>query len=152
MGRWIRRTERVLGVDVPGPPDEVRAFYTDLNNICLVHPLVVAVRTLDRRQTGDCHVQTYRVVDRIPFGPLRLRTSYVARLVVPAEGEVSSQARQFPGVRLDGTVAFEPIQAGTRLVERLVIAAPWPLASMTVRTALAAHAEMLAAIRRRFGN
>lgn len=137
-------------MDVPGPPDDVRAFYTDLDNIKLVHPLVVSVRTVDRSETSDGYVQTYRVGDRIPLGPLRLRTSYVARLYVPLTGDVVSEARQFPRVRLRGTVAFEPTETGTRVVERVQIEAPWPLASVTTRKAVEAHTEMLAGIRRRF--
>ena len=150
VGRWITRVERTLYDDVPGPPGDVRAFYADLDNIKLVHPLVVSVRTVDRSETADGYVQTYRVGDRIPLGPLRLRTSYVARLHVPVTGDVRSEARQFPRVRLRGTVAFEATETGTRVVERVQIEAPWPLASATVRKAVEAHTEMLAGIRRHF--
>ena len=150
MGRWITRVERTLSEDVPGPPGDVRAFYTDLDNIKLVHPLVVSVRTVDRSETVDGYVQTYRVSDRIPIGPFHLRTSYVARLYVPVTGDVLSEARQFPRVRLRGTVAFEPTGTGTRIVERIQIEAPRPLASVTTRKAVEAHTEMLAGIRRAF--
>jgi hypothetical protein len=148
--RWITRAERELGEDVAAPPDDVRRFYTDLENIRLVHPLVVSVRTLDRTETSDGYVQTYRVSDRIPLGPLRLRTSYVARLQVPVAGEVSTEARQFPRVRLRGFVAYDPTPTGTRVVERVQIEAPWPLAAVTIRKAVEAHTEMLAGIRRAF--
>ncbi len=148
--RWITRAERELREDVAAPPDDVRRFYADLDNIKLVHPLVVSVRTLDRTEISDGYVQTYRVSDRIPLGPLRLRTSYVARLQVPVAGDVSTDARQFPRVRLRGSVAFEPTPTGTRIVERMQIEAPWPLASVTIRKAVEAHTEMLAGIRRAF--
>jgi hypothetical protein len=152
VGRWITRVERTLYEDVPGPPGDVRAFYADLDNIKLVHPLVVSVRAVDRSETADGYVQTYRVVDRIPLGPLHLRTSYVARLNVPVTGDVRSEARQFPRVRLRGTAAFEPTATGTRVVERVQIEAPWPLASVTTRKAIEAHTEMLAGIRRHFSD
>ncbi len=77
-------------------------------------------------------------------------TSYVARLYVPVTGDVLSEARQFPRVRLCSTVAFQPIEAGTRVVERIRIEAPRPLASVTARKAVEAHTVMLAGIRRRF--
>ena len=150
VSRWITSVERTLSEEVPGPPDDVRAFYTDLDNIKLVHPLVVSVRTVDRRETADGYVQTYRVADRIPVGPLHLRTSYVARLHVPLTGDVLTDARQFPRVRLRGTVSFESTQSGTRVTERIGIEAPRPLASMTIHKAVEAHAEMLAGIRRHF--
>ena len=85
VGRWITRVERTIAEDVPARPDDVRGFYADLDNIKLVHPLVVSVRTVDRSETADGYVQTYRVSDRIPLGPMRLRTSYVARLYVPVD-------------------------------------------------------------------
>lgn len=147
---WITRTEATVCDDVAAPPGDVRAFYTDLDNITLVHPLVVSVRSIGRDETADGYVQTYRVSDRIPLGPVRLPTSYVARLHVPATGDVMSEARQFPRVRLRGTVAFDPIETGTRVTEQIRIEAPWLLASLTTHKAVEAHTEMLAGIRRHF--
>lgn len=69
---------------------------------------------------------------------------------MPTRGDVITQARQFPGVRLNGAVSFEPTQAGTRLTEKLKISAPRLLAAVTQREAVAAHVEMLAGIRRHF--
>jgi hypothetical protein len=63
---------------------------------------------------------------------------------------VSTEARQFPRVRLRGFVAFDPTPTGTRVVERVQIEAPWPLAAVTIRKAVEAHTEMLAGIRRAF--
>ncbi len=150
VSRWIGRVERTLTKDVPGLPADVRAFYADLDNIPLVHPLVVSVRTVHRGDTADGYEQTYRVTDRIPFGPLRLRASYVVQLKVPRTGDILTDARQFPRVRLRGTVSFTPTGSGTRLIERIGIEAPRPLLPVTARTAVEAHAEMLAGIRRQF--
>jgi hypothetical protein len=147
---WVARAERTVTEEIPAPPSEVRDFYVDLDNIKQVHPLVVAVRTTDRRQTEDGYVQTYRVQDRIPMGPLRLPISYVASLHVPTTGDVTAESRQFPRVRLHTTVAFEATGSGTRLTEHMRIEAPRPLAAMTVREAVKAHVAMLAGIRRTF--
>lgn len=150
MSWWVARTERTLTEDVPAPPDRVRDFYVDLDNIKLVHPLIVSVDKLSRTQTPDGYLQSYRVRDRIPLGPFTLKTAYRARVQVPADGDVLTEADQFPGVRLRGTVSFEPIEGGTRVTERIRIAAPRPLASITVREGVAAHIVMLAGIRRHF--
>jgi hypothetical protein len=150
VSRWITTVERALAEDVPGAPEDVRAFYADLDNIRLVHPLVVSVHTVDRRETADGYEQTYRVTDRIPVGPLHLRTSYVAHLLVPRAGDILTDARQFPRVRLRGAVSFVPTGAGTRITERIRIEAPRPLLSLTVGKAVEAHAEMLAGIRQHF--
>jgi hypothetical protein len=147
---WAGRTERTLAEEVPAPPADVRAFYVDLKNMKIVHPLVVSVRTTSRRETADGYIEDYRVRDRIPLWKLTLPISYRVRLAVPAQGDVVTSAREFPQVRLNGTVGFEAVGSGTRIVERLRIAAPVPLAGVTTRQAVAAHRAMLEAIRRRF--
>lgn len=73
-----------------------------------------------------------------------------ARVAVRVTGDVTAEARQFPGVRLHTIVSFESTESGTRLTERITIEAPRPLAAFTAREAVAAHREMLAGIRRRF--
>jgi hypothetical protein len=147
---WITHAAETLTEEIPAAPEAVRDFYVDLDNIKVVHPLVVSVQTISRSQTTDGYQQTYRVRDRIPVGRLAIGISYVARLQVPVHGDVITEARQFPRVRLNGTVTFEPVDAGTRLTERLRIAAPRLLAAMTQREAVNAHVAMLAGIRNHF--
>lgn len=150
MDWWVARTERTLTQDVPAPPGEVRDYYVDLDNIKIVHPLIVSVETLSRSQTADGYVHSYRVRDRIPLGLFTMNIAYQARLHVPTKGDVLTEADQSPGVRLRGTVSFEPIATGTRVTERIRIAAPRLLAPITTREAVKAHIEMLAGIARHF--
>ncbi len=150
MSFWITHTAHTLTEEIPAAPDAVRDFYVDLDNIKVVHPLVVSVQTISRNETANCYVQTYRVRDRIPLGKLALRVSYWAKVEARVRGDVITEARQFPQVRLRGTVTFEPVDVGTRLTERLRISAPRPLASMTQREAVNAHTAMLAGIRSHF--
>jgi hypothetical protein len=150
MSWWTVHADRTLSELVPAPPDAVRDFYVDLNNIKLVHPLIVSVETVSRTETEDGYQHDYRVVDRIPLGPFTLRTSYRASLRVPASGEVRTEAVQPPGVRLRGTVSFEPVDGGTRLTERIGFTAPRPLAGVTIREGVKAHIKMLAGIRSHF--
>jgi hypothetical protein len=147
---WIAHAERTLTEDVPAPPDQVRAFYVDLDNIKLVHPLIVSVQAVSRTESPDGYCQGYRVVDRIPLGPFTLRITYQARLHVSPNGDVLTEADQSPGVRLRGTVSFGPIDGGTRVAERIRITAPRPLAPVTIREAVKAHIAMLAGIRSHF--
>jgi hypothetical protein len=150
MSWWVANAERTLTEEVPAPPHEVRDFYVDLDNIKLVHPLIVSVQTLSRSETPEGYLHSYQVVDRIPLGPFTIKITYRARLHVPMHGDVLTEADQSPGVRLRGTVSFEPIPAGTRLTERIRIAAPRPLAGMTTREAVKAHIAMLSGIRTHF--
>ncbi len=150
MSWWLVSAQRTLTEDISAAPDQVRDFYVDLNNIKRVHPLVVAVRSTGRDENADGYVQTYRVQDRIPLGPFTLRTSYVATLQVPVVGDVVAEARQFPQVRLNSTVTFDHTETGTRIVERMRVLAPRPLAGVTAREATKAHIAMLSGIRRIF--
>ena len=150
MSLWIAHAERTISEEIPAAPDTVRDFYVDLGNIKEFHPLVVSVQVLSRSQNDNGYQQTYRVRDRIPLGPVSMRITYWAQVQVPAEGDVTTEARQFPMVRLNGVVSFQPIQVGTRLTERLTIAAPRLLAVMTQREAVDAHVAMLAGIRSHF--
>ncbi|OCB33065.1 polyketide cyclase / dehydrase and lipid transport [Mycobacterium malmoense] len=150
MSWWTAHSEHTLTEDVPAPPGAVRDFYVDLDNIKLVHPLIVSVETLSRTETPDGYEHCYRLRDRIPLGRFTIKVSYRARLRVPAVGDVLTEADQSPGVRLRGTVSFAPIAAGTRVTERIRIAAPRPLAPVTTREAVKAHIAMLAGIRRHF--
>jgi hypothetical protein len=150
MGWWTACAERTLTEEVTAEPDRVRAFYVDLNNIKLVHPLVVSVRSIARSPAADGYVQVYRVRDRIPLGVFTLWTSYSARLHVPVAGDVIAEARQFPKVRLQSRVAFDHVESGTRVTERIRIEAPRPLAALTVNEAIKAHTAMLSGIRAHF--
>jgi len=142
--------QRTINEVIPAAPDVVRDFYVDLDNLRTLHPLIVAVQRTARTVGPDGFVSDYRVQDRIPFGRTTLPVTYTATLHVPVEGEVWTEARQFPRVRLRGRVSFDEVDAGTRLTERLSITAPWPLAGFTARQAVAAHAAMLAGIRQHF--
>ncbi|MDP7737656.1 SRPBCC family protein [Mycobacterium paragordonae] len=150
MSWWTAHAERTLTEEVPAPPDEVRDYYVDLDNIRLVHPLIVSVQLLSRTETADGYRVSYQVVDRIPLGPIAMKVTYRARLQVPVDGDVHTEADQSPGVRLRATVSFDPIEGGTRVTERIRFAAPRPLAAFTVREAVKAHAKMLYGIRRHF--
>ncbi|CAN5231644.1 hypothetical protein BH09ACT8_BH09ACT8_56500 [soil metagenome] len=150
MSLWIAVGTRTVSDVVPAPPADVRAFYLDLDNIKAVHPLVVAVETVSRVETADGYVQTYRVRDRVPLGPLTLPISYTATLTVPVAGDVLADSAQFPQVRLHTVVSFDPVDACTEVTERMRISAPRPLFGTTVSQAVAAHRKMLAGIRERF--
>ncbi|SEA57055.1 MULTISPECIES: SRPBCC family protein [unclassified Mycobacterium] len=147
---WLSQSRFELTEGVPGAPDGVRTFYTDLANMKLVHPLVVAVDCLADQQDVRGRRRDYRVRDRIPFGPFSLRVTYRATVLIAPDGVVHTEARQFPSVRLSGTVTFAPAGAGTTVAEAVDIEAPFPLMVFTAAQAEKAHAAMLSAIRRHF--
>jgi hypothetical protein len=148
--RCSGRAVRTLVQDVAAPPGQVRDFYVDLSNLPQTHPLVVSVKCTARREVAAGRQADYRVRDRIPLGPLTLPVVYAARITVATTGAVTAEARQFPGVRLNSRVTFDPIEDGTRVAEQLTIRAPAPLLGFTVGQAVKAHIAMLAAVARKF--
>ncbi|OBF12922.1 SRPBCC family protein [Mycobacterium sp. ACS4331] len=149
MSRWIGQAECTVDAVVPAPPADVRAFYVDLERLVRVHPLVVAVTTVAR----EGERREYRVVDRIPLGPVTLRTRYAVTMTVPdGAGEVVADSRQFPRVRLNTTVSFAARGDQTVLTEHMRITAPRPLLAVTVRQAVAAHTTMLERIAAHFSS
>ena len=144
----------VLEQDYDAPPARLRDFLADLRNLSPLHPLIESIEELPARSDRP-HAQFYRVVDRIPMGPFRMRTEYVAALEVISESEVHGDAWQRPGVRLHTVYELHSAgdtrqgmgTGGTHLVERVEITAPWGLARFVVSQARAAHAEMLAGMR-----
>ncbi len=143
--------QRTISEVIAAAPDVVRDFYVDLDNLRTLHPLIVTVQRTARTVGPDGYVSNYRVRDRIALGRSSFPVTYTATLHVPAVGEVWTEARQFPRVRLRGRVSFDEVAGGgTRLTERLSITAPWPLAGFTARQAIAAHTAMLAGIRQHF--
>ena len=64
--------------------------------------------------------------------------------------EVRGYAWQFPGVRLQTTLALEKTESGTRLVERVCVEAPRILRRFVVRRARRAHEETLARMKALF--
>lgn len=147
---FTAQAQHVVTDVVPARPDVVRAFYVDLDNLILLHPLLVSVRTLSKHDTARGYRHTYRVRDNVAIGPLTMPISYSAQLDVPESGDVVSMARQFPRVRLRSIISFDPEGADTRITERIGFEAPRVLAGIVIRQAVDAHTQMLAAIRGQF--
>lgn len=113
MNSWIASADRTVSERIAAPPDVVRAFYVDLDNLRTLHPFLVSVRSTDRQATAEGYVQTYKVREDIPLGPVKLPIRFVARLSVPESGDVVTDSYQFPRVHLHTVVSFEPA-AGAR--------------------------------------
>lgn len=148
---WIVQTHRRLSAEVPAPPDRVREFYADLHNMTRVHPLVTSVRCVAQRDDPAGVCRDYRIQDAIPLGPLTLSVRYRACVTITPDGVVHTEARQFPKVRLSGTVTFTPSDTGTTITEDIMISVPRPLSAFTVEQAVKAHTTTLTQIGEHLG-
>ena len=130
-------------IEIRVPQERLHAFLCDLHNYVPLHPLIESIEEISPTDEMP-GARRYRVVDRIPLGPFRLRTVYVAALESVTASEVRGHAWQSPGVRLLTIYALEETESGTRLVERVSIQAPRILRRFVVSRARQSHEETLA--------
>jgi len=130
--------ERVIRVPLPLLHD----FLCDLHRYVPLHPFIESIQELPPREDLP-DARRYRVIDRIPVGPFKLKTVYTAALDPVSESEVHGHAWQSPGIRLHTIYWLAEVEDGTRLVERCSVRAhPW-LRPFVVSQARKAHAKTL---------
>jgi len=132
----------VLGVSIAVGRERLHAFLCDLDNYVALHPLIERIEEIEPSPELP-RARRYRVLDRIPIGPFRLRTSYVAALDPVSDDEVHGHAWQSPGVRLHTVYRLSESVGATRLDERVFVRAPWWIHRFVVKQARAAHAATL---------
>ncbi len=133
----------VAEIEIRIPRSGLHAFLCDLHNYVPLHPLIESIEEISPSDALP-RARRYRVVDRIPLGPLRLRTVYTAALEPVSEHEVHGHAWQTPGVRLHTVYALQDTDSGTRLVERVSVRAPRLLRRFVIDQARKSHEETLA--------
>ena len=69
MSLWIAHAERTISEEIPAPPDEVRDFYVDLDNIKDFTSAGGVGEAAGTQLDAKDNQKTYRVRDRIPLGP-----------------------------------------------------------------------------------
>jgi hypothetical protein len=133
----------ILDADIPLALPALHDFLCDLNNYAPLHPLIESIKEIDAHAELP-FAKCYRVVDRIPFGPFRFRTTYIAALDPVSENEVHGHAWQFPKIRLHTVYVLTPTAEGTHLEERVCVEAPRLLRRFVINQARDAHRDTLA--------
>lgn len=134
-----------LEVFIGAAPDVVLAHLASFEHHDVIHPMIVAVRELKPEATPEGRTRRrYSITDRMRLGPFRLRFTYLAIMQVGDDGDLVSDAFQFPRVHLHNVTSCRPEGAGTWMRERVMVEAPRPLLRFVVRQARNAHCEMLA--------
>jgi hypothetical protein len=129
-------------IEIDVLPANVHACLCDLERLAPLHPLIESIEELPTSDSMP-RARRYRVVDRIPFGPFRLRAVYTAALDPVTEREVHGHAWQSPGITLHSIYSLEATERGTHLIEHVRIEAPWILRRFVVAQARGAHEETL---------
>ena len=133
-------------IEIRASPARLHAFLCDLHNYLPLHPLIESIDELPPTPEMPS-ARRYRVVDRVPFGPFRMRAAYTAALEPTNPLEVHGHAWQFPGIRVHTVYTLGGIPAGTRLTERVAIVAPLLVRRFVVAQARKAHHETLERMR-----
>lgn len=131
-----------LAQDIGVPLPELHAFLCDLHRSVPLHPFVESIQDLPSTPSLPS-ARVYRVVDRIPLGPFRLKTVYTAALEPVSQREVHGHAWQSPNIRLHTIYALRKSDRGTRLVERCYVDAAGLMRRFVVSQAKKAHATTL---------
>ncbi len=136
-------TDFVHEIEIRVPRARLHAFLCDLHKFVPLHPLIESIEEISPTDEMP-GARRYRVVDRVPLGPFRLRTVYTAALESVSVNEVHGHAWQSPGIRMQTIYALEGAESGTRLVERVSVEAPRILRRFVVSQARQSHKETLA--------
>ncbi|MDG4783056.1 SRPBCC family protein [Micromonospora sp. WMMD961] len=118
-------------------PAEAAALLSDLTRQGELHPLIVRVRRVPPRPGAQA---SYTINDRLAAGPLRLRTTYHADVLISEADEIVMVARQWPAttVRNHTRLRAEP-DGLVRIDVEITLTAPTPLFRYAFRQARAAH-------------
>ena len=120
----------------------MRDFLCDLRGYVPLHPFIESIQDLPEMEALP-GAKVHRVIDRIPLGPFKLKTVYVAALEPRGDDEVRGHAWQQASVRLHTRYGLVDHEGGTRLVERCFVDAPRLLRPFVVSQARKAHDETL---------
>ncbi|MCP5058363.1 MAG: SRPBCC family protein [bacterium] len=131
-----------ISVDIAAEPERVHDLLSDLHALRILHPLIEEIKDL-KPDPEQPQARRYRVIDRIPIGPIRIRAAYTATIRAVSSSEIRGTAEQFPRIRLDTTYHLTKTPSGTRLSESCRLTAPGPLCSWVRHQAQAAHQAML---------
>lgn len=129
-------------IEIDRPRATVHAFLCSLESLAPLHPLIESITPLPA-EAARPDARRYRVVDRIAFGPFKLRAEYTAALEPIDAGEVRGEAWQVPGVHLITRYRLEEREQRTRLVETCTVEAPFGLRRFVARLASDAHRATL---------
>ena len=142
MSAGARRSEFSDEIEIAAPRARLHAFLLDLHNHLELHPLIVSIEDLPPLPEAP-GARRYRIVDRVPFGPLRLRAEYVAAIEPVSGHEIRAEAWQSPGIHLETSYRLQDRGEATLLAEHVSVEAPRGLRGFVTRQASRAHHETL---------
>jgi hypothetical protein len=133
-------------IDIAVARPRLHDFLCDLENFTALHPLIESITEI--APTAELpNARRYRVVDRVPIGPGRMKAVYTATLDPVSLHEVRGYAWQKPGIRLLTAYEIADTNTGVHLTERVSVHAPWVLRRFVSGQAEASHLETMKKIK-----
>ncbi|MEU5567771.1 SRPBCC family protein [Micromonospora musae] len=133
----LRRDSFSYSVQARCSPSDAAALLGDLDRQGELHPLIVRVRRLPPRSGARA---SYTVSDRLTAGPVRFRVRYQADVLVQAEDEIVTVARQWPATTVRSRALLHTEADGQlRIDVEITLAAPALLFAYAFRQARSAH-------------
>ncbi len=124
---------------------DAHALLSDLTRQGELHPLIIDVRP---QPAPPGVLQRWAITDRLRFGPLSVRITYVADVLTVTDHLLETVARQRPRTTVRNTTRLADLGDGTvRLSVDVVLTAPAPLFGLAQRQGRLAHLELAARIR-----
>ncbi len=150
----MAQTTLTQSIVIYAPVERILHAIQFLEESTRYHPLVQHIDLLEAVTLPDGSTRrSYRVVDRVPLGPFKLRTVYTAIMTRPiGEQTVIAEAHQSPGVilRIRNDCVAGP-DGGVTLTETIQIEASRILIGTVKRQAEAAHKRLMAELRDALG-
>lgn len=133
---------------VSAPVDAVYAVLSDPSQLAVLHPLIEQV-TVTFRDAARVEVELF---EHVRFGPFRVPNRYHASYWFQPEAPRKLRMRgvSFPKVVVSTEFTLEPVNDGTRVVERLEVTALFGLQGFVKKTAVEAHRQQLENLAKHF--
>lgn len=139
----------VQDISITAAPEIVRGLLAEMNNRSEMHPLIVQIQHINTTTAPDgTQVEAYRIRDRMKLGIFTIRFTYRANMSVNADGDIVSDAYQWPGVHLHTIITYRAEGSGSHIREHIEITAPRLLMKTTYDAAVSSHQKMMANLKK----
>jgi hypothetical protein len=115
-------------------------FLSDLNNHRHLHPYFVQAEEIHCSEDAQGNtVKDFMITERPRFGPFRYTIKFPTRMIFTAQHEITSEVHAALSTHLENTTRCTSEGNGTRVVETVIVRAPWLTIRYVKQQAYIAH-------------
>jgi hypothetical protein len=136
----MRRENFELSTFVDTDLETTFQFLSDLNNHRYLHPYFVQAEQISSRQdSGGNLIKEFVITERPRLGPFRYTIKFPTKMTITVHHEFTSEVHAAFATHLVNSLKCESENNGTRVVETVIIHAPWLTIRYVKRQAYIAH-------------